>query len=57
MLSPGELQDRAKELHLHLKVVEKKFNNTRAELKLLKHEINNTKGALLEIENILIRIK
>lgn len=55
MLSQAGLTARVNNLKAHLKNSERKFNETREELKSLKREITNTKGAILEVESLLLK--
>lgn len=55
MLGINGLKDRISNLKANLKVSEKKFADARDLLKVYKKEINDTKGAILEIERLLIK--
>lgn len=56
MLSTSGLQSRERDLKLNLTLIQHKFNETKDLLKLLKIEINDTKGAILEIEKLLLQV-
>lgn len=55
MLSTKGLQKRLDELRMSLKVSEQKFNNFRDELKSTKKEITDCRGAIAEVEKMLIQ--
>lgn len=54
MLSKKGLQTRIDDLKLELKVSERKFIDTRDALKSCKKEINDIKGAILEVQKLLL---
>jgi primosomal protein N'' len=54
MICTQSLKDRLKELQLSLKSSEKKFNDFKDKLKLAKQELSDCRGAILEIEKLLL---
>ena len=56
MFNKHDLQKRLTELKLDLNVQEKKFHSVRDELKLAKKQITDTRGAITEVERLLLSI-
>ena len=54
MLSQSYLKNRIDELSVYLKDIEKKFHETKELLKSFKKEINDTKGAISELDKLLL---
>lgn len=57
MLSVQGLQNRLNDLRSSLRISEKNFNSLREQLKLSKKEITDFRGAISEVEKLLLQAK